>query len=286
MTGWSHRAALAGSRSRGITGDVWHCRCVHFRASFSLEWRDRRHRGESVSSRSPYQSVERVPTPGPQMIFGLIREGRHAETLDGLASLFPMFVAESPRIGMYWRDRHRYRRDRSRPTTLRVPPADNLSVGYDPARPLWSRQVEDVERFSPPMLLRYEDRNSMGNSIESRLPFLDHRLVELRLALPVSMKVRKGYGKWVLRDSFRGQLPGRILESRPKRSFDVRQGTWIVEGLGTSIRRGLHGRGRRVQRWLSPRARIEKVFSNERLARDPAAFPEAVAALWLADRTH
>ena len=68
-------------------------------------------------------------------------------------------------------------------------------------------------------LLRYADRNSMAFSREARLPFLDHRLVELCLSLPSSMLFHDGRSKRVLREAMRGTVPSEILERRDKVGF-------------------------------------------------------------------
>ena len=80
-------------------------------------------------------------------------------------------------------------------------------------------------------MLRYEDRNSMGNSVESRLPFLDSRLAEWAIAAPVSLKLRDGYGKWILRRVAASRLPREVVEDRAKRGFDVRVEEWMAAGL-------------------------------------------------------
>ena len=72
---------------------------------------------------------------------------------------------------------------------------------------------------SLPTLLQFEDRNSMAFSIESRVPFLDHRLVELAFKLPDSAKISNGVTKRVLRDALKGILPEAIAGRRDKKGF-------------------------------------------------------------------
>jgi len=72
---------------------------------------------------------------------------------------------------------------------------------------------------SLPSLLHYEDRNSMAFSVESRVPFLDHRLVEYAFRLPVEDKVRDTETKRVLRASLDGILPDAIRDRRDKKGF-------------------------------------------------------------------
>jgi asparagine synthase (glutamine-hydrolysing) len=72
---------------------------------------------------------------------------------------------------------------------------------------------------SLPALLRYEDRNSMAHSIEARVPFLDHRLVELAFRLPAEAKVRGADTKRLLREAMKGVLPEPIRTRRDKLGF-------------------------------------------------------------------
>ena len=72
----------------------------------------------------------------------------------------------------------------------------------------------------------------MGNSIESRLPFLDYRIMECGIALPEAMKLRGGHGKWIVRRAMAGKIPESIRTARYKKGFDVQQDRWIDGGLG------------------------------------------------------
>lgn len=70
-----------------------------------------------------------------------------------------------------------------------------------------------------PALLHYEDRNSMAFSIESRVPFLDHRLVEFGFSLRPEFKIRDGITKWILRESVADSLPAKIKNRTDKVAF-------------------------------------------------------------------
>lgn len=70
-----------------------------------------------------------------------------------------------------------------------------------------------------PSLLHYEDRNSMAFSIESRVPFLDHRLVEFGFRLRPEFKIRDGMTKWILRESVADALPLKIKNRTDKVAF-------------------------------------------------------------------
>lgn len=82
-------------------------------------------------------------------------------------------------------------------------------------------------RFNVYELLRYEDRNSMAFSIESRVPFLDHRLVEMTLALPTKEKIEGGWTKKILRKAMEPELPAPIIWRKDKKGFVTPQGEWM-----------------------------------------------------------
>lgn len=75
-------------------------------------------------------------------------------------------------------------------------------------------------------LLMKQDQMSMAASVESRVPFLDHKLVEFTAKLPEKMKIRGRTTKWILREAMKGILPREILE-RPKMGFPVPLGRWL-----------------------------------------------------------
>jgi asparagine synthase (glutamine-hydrolysing) len=75
-------------------------------------------------------------------------------------------------------------------------------------------------------LLMKQDQMSMAASIESRVPFLDHKLVEFTARMPREMKLRGGTTKWILREAMKGILPAEILD-RPKMGFPVPVGRWF-----------------------------------------------------------
>lgn len=78
-----------------------------------------------------------------------------------------------------------------------------------------------------PSLLHFEDRNSMAFSIESRVPFLDHRLVEFGFRLKSEDRIRNGVTKSILRDSMRGILPDEILNRSDKKGFTTPGAHWL-----------------------------------------------------------
>ncbi len=86
--------------------------------------------------------------------------------------------------------------------------------------------IEEISYSSIPYQLHSQDRNSMLFSIESRLPFLDHRLVEYCISLPSEYKIRMGYTKAVLRDAIT-ELPKPIRERKDKMGFVAPDSVWM-----------------------------------------------------------
>jgi asparagine synthase (glutamine-hydrolysing) len=83
----------------------------------------------------------------------------------------------------------------------------------------------DIKTYLHELLMK-QDQMSMATSIESRVPFLDHKLVEFTARMPDAMKLRGGTTKYVLRKSMKGLLPEQIL-SRSKMGFPVPIGSWF-----------------------------------------------------------
>jgi len=86
-----------------------------------------------------------------------------------------------------------------------------------------------------PSLLHYEDRNSMAYSIETRLPFLDYRLVEYVFGLPMELKIREGITKVILREAMEGILPEKIRNRMDKMGFVTPEADWFRTTLKDPI---------------------------------------------------
>jgi asparagine synthase (glutamine-hydrolysing) len=191
-----------------------------------------------------------------------------------------MLAHEAGQIRTYWANLHRYRNKRGpRLRLLHWEPATEDLLG-GPGFTLADRQIADIQRWSLPSLLRFEDRNSMGYGVESRLPFLDYRLVELAVALPGRLKINDGYGKWALRKITEDVVPDRLRLNRRKRGFDVTQ-DWVRQGIGTSLRSRVLDHRRALSGYLQPGIDLNHLLSDACLSRDSNLLGEALMLAWL-----
>jgi asparagine synthase (glutamine-hydrolysing) len=119
-----------------------------------------------------------------------------------------------------------------------VPWVDLARLGAAPSDPFLdagTAKSETVQQMSRtqlaatalPMLLHWEDRDSMAHSVEARVPFLDYRLVEFVLGLPDDYKIGGGLTKRVLRQGMRGILPERVRTRVDKLGFVTPEEIWI-----------------------------------------------------------
>lgn len=88
-------------------------------------------------------------------------------------------------------------------------------------------QIMELFHTQLPHLLRYEDKNSMANSVEARLPFLDYKLVEKALSINNRYKIKNGRTKYILRKAMEPYLPGVIVWRKDKLGFEAPRESWL-----------------------------------------------------------
>ena len=93
---------------------------------------------------------------------------------------------------------------------------------------IFNLQKLELMKLQLPHLLKYEDRNSMYHSIESRLPFIDYRLVEIAVSINNSFKIKDGWTKYLLRKSVEDIVPLEIAWRKNKIGFNAPEKTWMA----------------------------------------------------------
>ncbi len=93
----------------------------------------------------------------------------------------------------------------------------------------------DLNYRLPELLLMRVDKMSMGVSLEGRVPFLDHRFVEIAMGIPAALKTKNGVLKYILKKSVRGIIPDELID-RKKQGFGVPVYEWLFDKLGDYTR--------------------------------------------------
>lgn len=97
----------------------------------------------------------------------------------------------------------------------------------------------DLNFRLPELLLMRVDKMGMGSSLEARVPFLDHKFVELAMSIPEKLKVKGGVLKYILKKSVRGVIPDEIID-RKKQGFGVPVNEMLLDSLGEKAKQELY----------------------------------------------
>jgi asparagine synthase (glutamine-hydrolysing) len=138
--------------------------------------------------------------------------------------------------------------------------------------------LADTAAYLPNDILVKVDRAAMAASLETRAPFLDHRVAEQAWQLPLSLKIRGGVGKWALRQLLDRHVP-RALIDRPKAGFAIPIGPWLRGPLRSWAEELLDPALIQRQGWLQPeRVQVPMASPSRRCRSHPPALVRADVA--------
>ena len=189
----------------------------------------------------------------------LPRSLRQRNPGDKLHKLAEVVAARDPEdiylnLVSHWKSPLEVVRADAEPATLLTDPAARVRLEGFENRMMYLDSVT----YLPDDILTKVDRAAMGVSLETRVPMLDHRVVEFAWRLPLAMKIRRGQGKWLLRQVLYRHVPPELVE-RPKAGFGLPVGDWLRGPL---------------RDWA------ESLLNEHRLGQEGFFHPAPIRALW------
>ncbi len=161
------------------------------------------------------------------------------------------------------------------PTTENIFSSYFQHANYDD---VLARLRADQETYLPEDILVKVDRNSMFHSLEVRVPFIDHRLVDFANKLPMHLKTHNNAGKYVLRKLLGQMLPNELID-RPKHGFSVPINRWFREDYATPLRDQILSSDSRILDYLN-RDMVRQLYDTHKNGRRDRAH-QLWALLWL-----
>jgi len=147
-----------------------------------------------------------------------------------------------------------------------TPKNPHIAAGSVRTKSIQALSIAQLTASNLQMLLHWEDRDSMAHSVESRVPFLDYRLVEFVIGLPDEFKLANGITKRVLRSAMQGILPDTICERMDKLGFITSEEVWLKESATDLFRNKLEFAINRSRGILKPEALdyFDEIVSGKR----------------------
>jgi len=180
---------------------------------------------------NPYQFAPRVwgklkmlPLPLREIAFRLISGLPLSDRLDKLLRVLPAKDKEQfyHLLMSHWANPNQLViGGQTRPTLINSPSQWPQTDSFEN----WMMAMDAGQYMADDILVKV-DRAAMANSLETRVPLLDHRVVELAWKIPQHMKIRGGVGKWILREVLYRHVPREMIE-RPKKGFTIPLGQWL-----------------------------------------------------------
>jgi asparagine synthase (glutamine-hydrolysing) len=215
-------------------------------------------------------------------IFETAYQNPYAVTLESIVPNLPLLQTYKPMLQGLWRDGlfdspdRRYFKliDRSEGMSQLFDPS-LFDTGYSPYESfsrifnrdglysLINRMTYFDLKGSLPALLHVEDRTSMAASIESRVPLLDHRIVEFMAKIPPNIKFAGGRMKHLFKEAVRNTVPRQIFERKDKMGFPTPLTQW-TKGVAREFVRDTLLSGRALERGLYNASEVTKALNSER----------------------
>jgi asparagine synthase (glutamine-hydrolysing) len=217
-------------------------------------------------------------------IFETNEEGRHLVTLESLIPQLPMLKQYRPLLsqflsrGMFEEMDARYFHlvDRSQDAAQLLTP-DALAAfdrprlfsdfqrvfNHPDTRSYINKMTHFDQKTLLPALLQVEDRVSMAVSLESRVPLLDTRIVDLVTTMPPPLKFQGGHPKHVFKKAIRNLLPASVLERKDKMGFPVPLKEWIRDGVARDFVTDTLLSRRNVERGIYRRDALEAMLDHQ-----------------------
>lgn len=170
-----------------------------------------------ASWNTAFQKLERWLPAG-------LRYANPGDKLHKAAEILAVHSPEEIYLGLvsHWKHPAQLVRGSHEPPTLLTDPSRHADLPDFEHRMMYL----DTVTYLPDDILTKVDRAAMSVSLETRVPLLDHRLVEFAWTLPLDMKIRHGQGKWLLRQVLYRHVPQSLME-RPKMGFGVPIDQWL-----------------------------------------------------------
>lgn len=242
----------------GDAGDELFCGYTRYGVASGL-WQ-RLERLPLAARRVAARAITAIPPAGWDSLVGWMPSdrlrNRFGDRLHKGAGVMGSTSVDALYLGLvsHWPDPARIVADGREPPTRLTGARPDLP-GLDPVERMMAL---DLMTYLPDDILTKVDRASMAVSLESRVPMLDHRVVEFAWRLPHSLKQRDGVGKWVLREVLYRHVPRELID-RPKMGFGVPIDSWLRGPL---------------RDW------VEALIDESRLRREGFLEPAPIRALW------
>jgi asparagine synthase (glutamine-hydrolysing) len=165
-----------------------------------------------------------ISPPAWSAIFSFLHHGNVGDKIHKAAGVLTSSTIDELYLGLisHWRNPESIVINSTEPKTIFT---GNMS-GLSSFNQVEKMMLLDLLTYLPDDILTKVDRAAMAVSLETRIPFLDHKIVEFAWQLPMKFKIRNGESKWALRQILYKYVPKKLIE-RPKMGFGVPIDSWL-----------------------------------------------------------